>query len=438
MATIKAILRSKSKRPANIRLRLLDGRDVEYFGTTNITILPDLWNPKTEEIKARVVLPDDISREEFNQSIRDIKNKVLKEYNATPNKNSLPQDWITRFLNNTSTIPQQSEEDTSFFALFDKYVEEAKVSEPRRKHMRVVRGMLRRYEQIKGITLDVKRFPVAIVTEFEIFVRDEYKFVSLFSELYQGKDDNGKKIREIKPRGQNTVNGRVKILGAFMHWARKKKYTKEDPFDEYEYVGDVYGDPVPLLPEEVELLLNKNLPKDLELVRDLFCLQCFIGCRVGDYVKLTKDNIYEGVLSYIAQKTITESPTTLYVPLMSKAIMIIDKYGYPEGKLMPFINVNGKDGYNKKLKTLCEVSGLSRPVIVINTLTRTPETKKLYEVVTTHTARKTFINSNYKETKDPKTIGKMSGHSENSRAFARYRNIDIDMLREQMEKAFNK
>ena len=56
--------------------------------------------------------------------------------------------------------------------------------------------------------------------------------------------------------------------------------------------------------------------------------------------------------------------------------------------------------------------------------------KPLYEVATSHTARKTFIGNLYKQVKDPNLIASMSGHSEGSRAFARYRKIDDEMKKE--------
>ena len=170
----------------------------------------------------------------------------------------------------------------------------------------------------------------------------------------------------------------------------------------------------------------------------MFCLQCYTGCRVGDFIELRRDNVNGDILEYVANKTISEKATTVYVPLIDKAMDIINKYRCEDGRLLPFINVNGKDGYNKKIKKILEYLRLNRNIVTINTISGKPENKKLYEVVSSHTARKTFINSNYKETQDPKLISKMTGHSENSQAFGRYRNIDIDILREQMKKAFNK
>ena len=51
----------------------------------------------------------------------------------------------------------------------------------------------------------------------------------------------------------------------------------------------------------------------------------------------------------------------------------------------------------------------------------------MYEVVTTHTARKTFIGNMYKKVKDPDLVSSVSGHKEGSKAFRRYREIDEEM-----------
>ena len=44
--------------------------------------------------------------------------------------------------------------------------------------------------------------------------------------------------------------------------------------------------------------------------------------------------------------------------------------------------------------------------------------------------RRTFVGNLYKQVKDPKLVGALSGHKEVSRAFARYRVIDDEMKKE--------
>ena len=86
-------------------------------------------------------------------------------------------------------------------------------------------------------------------------------------------------------------------------------------------------------------------------------------------------------------------------------------------------------GYNKKIKEILKYVGIDRTVIVLDPKTREDVAKPLYEVATTHTARKTFIGNLYRQVKDPNLIASMSGHSEGSRAFARYRLIPGSCLK---------
>uniref|UniRef100_S0DFL6 Putative integrase n=1 Tax=termite gut metagenome TaxID=433724 RepID=S0DFL6_9ZZZZ len=56
--------------------------------------------------------------------------------------------------------------------------------------------------------------------------------------------------------------------------------------------------------------------------------------------------------------------------------------------------------------------------------------KPIYEVASSHMARRSFIGNIYKQVKDPNLVGARSGHKEGSKAFARYRDIDEDMKKE--------
>ena len=45
-------------------------------------------------------------------------------------------------------------------------------------------------------------------------------------------------------------------------------------------------------------------------------------------------------------------------------------------------------------------------------------------------ARRTFIGNIYKKVKDPNLVASLTGHTEGSKAFSRYRDIDTEMKRE--------
>ena len=125
--------------------------------------------------------------------------------------------------------------------------------------------------------------------------------------------------------------------------------------------------------------------------------------------------------------TIFEHAGTVRVPLNQKALDILERYKELEDALLPRFS---HFGYNKKIKEILKYVGIDRMVRVLDPKTREDVARPLYEVATTHTARKTFIGNLYKQVKDPNLIASMSGHSEGSRAFARYRKIDDEMKKE--------
>ena len=111
----------------------------------------------------------------------------------------------------------------------------------------------------------------------------------------------------------------------------------------------------------------------------------------------------------------------------AKAREILERYKDLENALLPRFS---HFGYNKKIKEILKYVGIDRKVIVLDPKTREDVARPLYEVASTHTARKTFIGNLYRQVKDPNLIASMSGHSEGSRAFARYRKIDDEMKKE--------
>ena len=85
MATVTAFIRvsTKKTKEANVRFRLRDGRAVQMLYASDLTVNPDYWNPKKEEIKARIVM-DPAERAEFNRKVSLRKSQITDLYNAAP------------------------------------------------------------------------------------------------------------------------------------------------------------------------------------------------------------------------------------------------------------------------------------------------------------------------------------------------------------------
>ena len=125
--------------------------------------------------------------------------------------------------------------------------------------------------------------------------------------------------------------------------------------------------------EELHTIYNYDLNDSphLDRQRDIFVFQCCIGCRVGDLVRLTKADIINGAVEYIASKTIEENQKTILVSLNKTALAILEKYKDYEGpKLLPFIT---QPKYNDAIKEIFTRAGITRNVTYLNPLTEREE-----------------------------------------------------------------
>ena len=77
----------------NVRFRLRDGRAVHLLYVSDLTVNPDYWNPKKEEIKAKILMhPADKAK--FNKLVAERKAQITDMYNAAPDKSILTSAWL--------------------------------------------------------------------------------------------------------------------------------------------------------------------------------------------------------------------------------------------------------------------------------------------------------------------------------------------------------
>ena len=256
----------------------------------------------------------------------------------------------------------------------------------------------------------------------EITVRDIEVFVSFFR-CERTRDG-------VINRSQNTISGKLKRWRALMNYSVSRGYTQSSPFSRYSIPAEVYGTPIFLTADERDALYAYDgLSPALRVQRDIFIFQCHVGCRVSDLLSFKKDNVTEdGFLQYIPKKQRRRVPMTVRVPLSDVALEIVNRYAKCAGdRLLPFISdVN----YNVAIHDMMRLAGLDRKVMVLNPTTLQPEYKPLYEVTSSHTARKTFIEAMFRATKSERITSAFTGHADGSKAFSRYTDVDDDMKRD--------
>lgn len=435
MASVTAFIRVSKKRieRANVRFRLRDGRNVQLFHTSELEVNPSDWDATRQEIKAKV-LYDPEKRAAFNKAVADRKNMILETYNAVSGKEGLTSELldqeIDKRLHPDRYIVEQPRQ--TCFEAYEEFIEKRKLSDWRVRAIQVVIRALKRYELYarrnvdRRFTLDLDTVTPLVLGDFEEFLRNEHTFCEQYPEIYEAVPES----RTPQPRGQNTINGILTKLRTFFIWANDVGKTTNNPFKNYIVEECVYGTPYYISIDERNKIYRTNLSRhpQLAIQRDVFVFQCLIGCRVGDLYKLTRENIIDGAVEYIPRKTRDGPPVTVRVPLNDTAKEIIAKYAdYAGPSLFPLM---AEQQYNKAIKRIFLAAGMKRRVTILNPLTREAEQRPIWEVASSHLARRAFVGNLYKQVKDPNLVGALSGHKEGSRAFARYRDIDEEMKTE--------
>lgn len=441
MATVKAIVRSNRKRAeVNVRFRVSDGRNIQLFHSSDIKVKPDIWDSKNDCIKARVVF-DSEKRNEINRAVIARKQLLSDLYEGNKHKVGLTSEILEHLVDETLYPEKYKKPQDNLFELMELFLAKRRLSKVRENNYHVLIRALKRYELFYQIYNNKPKFNLSVETinsdlieDFEDFLRNEHSLYKKYPNIYKQIPtivNTKRKCPKPQARGNNTICALFNKLRAFFNWCNEQEVTNNRPFDKYNGIAEKYGKPYYISLEERNQIAEYDLSKypHLEVQRDIFVFQCLIGCRVSDLLKMTKDNVIDGTIEYIPHKTKNESPDPVSVPLNDRAKVLVKKYEGVDkrGKLLPFISAQK---YNDSIKDIFLQCGVTRIVTILNPTTGEEEKRPINEVASSHLARRTFVGNLYKKVKDPNLVGALSGHSEGSRAFARYRSIDKEMKKE--------
>ncbi|MCQ2605418.1 MAG: site-specific integrase [Bacteroidales bacterium] len=391
-------LKQSKQELENVYVRIADSKRYDLKIKTPIVVYSDCF--KNGEIR----IPKIASKEKIENCI-DKQQQLFALYSFLFQELQYVDSFTTeeaKTLIKNFVSGNKNKQQNKIILLFDKMVSERDISPNTKKKFKTLRYVLQDYEKKNDCVLTIDNFTPKTI--FEI--------------LQTVKNGN---------RGINTFCKYAFTMRTFCLWLQQKKYVSVYLLDGYEMPTERYGTPYYLTQEEREQLATAELPQSCAVQRDIFIFQCLIGCRVADLLQLTKNNINNGFVEYIADKTL-KNPKVIKVPLCKQAQQLIDKYNNPNSdKLFPFISAQK---YNEHIKMAAKLAGLNRQIQKFNTRTGKKEFAPLHELISSHCARRTFIGILYKKTKDVNVIASMSGHVENSKAFSRYRAIDDDDKRE--------
>ena len=410
MPTIKYRISSRVQNgQAEVLARFYDG-EVSQRAKTHIVVPADAWNIGDGcLIIPRKTTPETVALREKQRQLDELTDTISNAW--WRDRFNVREGWLQQVIDDFHSIPQKTEQKRPERVRMSDLVLEYAHSKDLAPHSiaqyNVIASAIIRYENLTHCTLYSDGFTPQAVSSF----------IDWFT------SDGG------VLRSRNTMAAKLKKLSAVCHYAVAKGYMSDTPFGDgkYKIKGEIYGAPIFLSLSERNYLYEFNgLPARLAIQRDIFIFQCHIGCRVSDLMELTTDSVSpDGFLQYIQHNMRRSNPIVVRVPLSDVALEIIDRYkGQPNGRLLPFIS---SQKYNKDIHEIIRLAGLNRIVMVQDPDTLQTIPKQLWEVATSHLARRTFMANMFKTTKSERITSAFTGHADGSRAFSRYTSVDDEM-----------
>ena len=142
---IRAKKRKQQEVPVYVRLR---DDSIDILQKTFIMVAPEKWDPKTEDLKAKVVMPLE-EREKFSDQIHELRKYIRQCYDKDAAKNLVSKEWLIKVLAEYSKkkdAPPPKEKTVSFEKLFTKFLKEHRLADTRKRQMLVVMRAVMRFE----------------------------------------------------------------------------------------------------------------------------------------------------------------------------------------------------------------------------------------------------------------------------------------------------
>lgn len=171
--------------------------------------------------------------------------------------------------------------------------------------------------------------------------------------------------------------------------------------------------PITLSVEEINRLAGLNGLSDLDTrIKDLFLIGVMCGQRFSDYSTIKPNQVKDGRVHFLQQKTKVKTaiPLNLWAGLVPETLgEILERYG----NTSPLIEGKQPDAIlNERIKFLCRRAGISEQVEVISTIGDDANLTycEKWQVISSHTARRTFATVWHRGKMSLASIALFTGH----------------------------
>jgi integrase len=213
---------------------------------------------------------------------------------------------------------------------------------------------------------------------------------------------------------KSTFAGFIKDIKAVMNEAKEAGHQSSDGHKAASFILPSYeSDTKALTMAEVDQIHSLNLSANprMDKVRDLFLIGCYSALRFSNFNNLKVENVTQGFLRLKQVKT----SDLVTIPIIKRLQMVLDKY---EGALPKPVS---NQEFNRVIKEVVKAAGLDYMVQVksFNGGIEKTDLKPLNELISSHTARRSYATNMFKLGIPTMLIMSATGHKTES-SFLKY------------------
>jgi integrase len=365
--------------------------------STGYNIKPDHWDEKKRWVKRACP-----QFEEIDSLLTKITSKLGEILTYAKDNGIDPTvDFVLLELEKNREYEQRSNR-VNMFDTLDLYVKE--------KQGKVSADQIKDYKSLKKHLTNFKEHSSQPVT----FRNLNLKFYNEFMDYlyYKAK----------KPDGTiglltNSAGKIVRLLKGFVNYQVAKEVIPAVDLTHFKVVEEE-TDAIYLNETELAAIYKLKLSddKELEEIRDVFIVGCFTGLRYSDLSTLSPEHIdvVNGNIS-LKQRKVHKA---VVIPMIDYVPEILQKYDYDLPKIPSYT-------FNERVKELGQRAKLKQKIEVVRkkgTL-RVKEVHEKWEMIFSHTCRRSFCTNMYLSGFPAEELMRISGHKSPA-AFMRYIKVD--------------
>lgn len=396
--TTSFFIRPHKSGSASIYLRINEGRGFQYRLNTGYQINKESsWNSRQQKVRVNSIEHYDLINLQLGKLKSYIESQVVRaKTNKTTRTPEFYKSLITEFKSLENNRKRQSLNNT-LGGSFKEFIRDA-------KSLPIGYGG----KTLKEKTIIDFNTTLQLICYFKMDSTELYDIDMNWYYTFISKSEKGGKNQV--PLSLNYIGKNVKNIKRVLRYAEEKGKNVNQAFKSRGFqVRQETSSEIYLNEEELSQIRQLRLDETqyaIDLTRDLFMIGAYSGLRVSDYNRLSKQHIKHQYGFDMIEINCQKTNSVVVVPIHPVIKDIMEKY---YGTLPPYQN---EQLMNKNLKVIGKMTGINELVSISKTQGGKLKTytKPKYEMIKTHTARRSFCTNAYLSGMDSLDIMALSGH----------------------------